>query len=67
FTTAVAPETFIARRDRPGGPAEPALTDALATYAGQLTTLQTATQTRATRHAAAANALTTAFTALQET
>ncbi|MEO0703133.1 MAG: argininosuccinate lyase [Pseudomonadota bacterium] len=67
FTTAVAPETFIARRDRPGGPAEPALTDALATYAGQLTTLQTATQTRATRHAAAASTLTTAFAALQET
>ncbi|MEM9477210.1 MAG: argininosuccinate lyase [Pseudomonadota bacterium] len=67
FTTAVAPETFIARRDRPGGPAEPALTDALAGYSDELTALHAAAQTRATRHAAADTMLTTAFAALQET
>ena len=66
FQTTVAPETFIARRDRPGGPAPEALAHALAGYAGTLEHLQTAQTLRITRRQMASSALDAAFSALQE-
>ncbi len=67
FSTAVAPETFVARRTRPGGPAPQALAEAFATYDAALATLKAQRQTRTARHAAADSALDTAFTQLLET
>jgi argininosuccinate lyase len=67
FATAVAPETFIVRRERFGGPGPAALSAALASYRATLTGLQAARTARADRHAKADQALATAFTTLLET
>ncbi len=67
FETAVSPETFIARRDRPGGPAPGALQEALETYRGQLAGLNAQQSARRRRHQQASDALDKAFRALQET
>ena len=66
FRNAVAPQTFVARRDRPGGPAKSALLSALDTYAATLADLRTRQETRASRHAVADQELHTAFNALME-
>ncbi|WP_108482694.1 argininosuccinate lyase [Oceaniglobus ichthyenteri] len=67
FCDAVAPETFVARRDRFGGPApgalDAALSDAEATLANHL---RPAVAHRQERVAAAADTLNTAFAALLE-
>ncbi len=67
FATAVAPETFVARRDRPGGPAPAALDAALAGYRDTLAASRAVSAARAERHAAAARALDTVFASLLET
>jgi argininosuccinate lyase len=67
FEDAVAPETFIARRDRPGGPAPSALQDAFALYATRLSALRDVEGARAARFDAAAADLSSSFTALVET
>ncbi|MEM9709796.1 MAG: argininosuccinate lyase [Pseudomonadota bacterium] len=61
FKTAVAAETFVARRDRPGGPAKAALLPALNSYAGTLDDLVARQTARKTRHAEAAQTLATDF------
>jgi len=66
FRTTVSAETFVARRDRPGGPAETALLAALDKYALTLTTLETRQARRTTRYTAAAEALIAAFDRLAE-
>ena len=66
FKTAVAPETFVARRDRLGGPAEPALTAALTHYAALAKAEREACATRQTRHKTAEQRLTAAFSKLLE-
>ncbi|SMC55618.1 argininosuccinate lyase [Primorskyibacter flagellatus] len=66
FAHAVAPETFIARRDRPGGPAPAALNAALDGYAQTATAQRTAMDTRATRHRNAKARLQAAFTTILE-
>lgn len=53
FKTAVAAETFVARRDRPGGPAKAALLPALDGYAATLADLVARQNTRKTRFMAA--------------
>ncbi|MFQ6546584.1 argininosuccinate lyase [Aestuariibius sp. 2305UL40-4] len=65
FADTVSPETFVKRRDRPGGPAPAALDEAYETYAADLATLRTRTATRTGRHAAAAQARATAFDVLR--
>lgn len=64
FETAVAPETFVARRDRVGGPAESALAEALGTYAELLNEQRDMCLWRQSRHQAASMRLHTAFNAL---
>ena len=66
FKTAVAPEMFVARRDRLGGPAEPALTAALTHYAARAKAERDACATRQTRHKTAEQRLTAAFSKLLE-
>ena len=66
FRTAVSAETFVARRDRPGGPAPAALEAALETYTATLTDLRARQAVRAARHAQAGHALDTAFAALMK-
>ena len=66
FAEAVAPETFVARRDRPGGPAPAALDAALASYRDELAALAACAAERKARHAAAREALAAAFAQLQE-
>ena len=66
FQTAVAAETFVARRDRPGGPARAALIPALDQYAATLADLAARQDARKDRHAAAETDLNTAFAALIE-
>ena len=66
FATAVAPETFVARRDRPGGPAKPALMAALTRYRSQLADLTGASARRTDRYAKADAALGAAFADLLE-
>ena len=65
FAEAVAPETFVARRDRPGGPAPAALGAALDGYEAEAARLRTALEARAARHAAAGRARRAAFDALK--
>ena len=67
FRAATAPETFIARRNRTGGPAPDALADAIATYRRHATGLQKQRQARAARIAAATTERNIAFAALMET
>lgn len=64
FRTAVAPETFVARRDRIGGPAEAALREALAGYAAEAEAARAACDTRKNRHETAEQRLKSAFDAL---
>jgi argininosuccinate lyase len=64
FQTAVAPETFIARRDRIGGPAESALMAALRDYAGTVHDARAHCAVRNTRHKTAEQRLNSAFSAL---
>lgn len=67
FETATAPETFVARRDRPGGPAVQALDAAFATYRDSAVHLGAQCIARRNRYAEADNALRAAFTRLLET
>ena len=67
FVEAVSPETFIARRDRPGGPAPAALEAALTAYSDILDALRAHETTRRARHSAADTTLASAFAALSET
>ena len=64
FREAVAPETFVARRDRLGGPAEAAMSAALTHYAALANAERTACEARNTRHETAAQRLNEAFDAL---
>ncbi|WP_226780425.1 argininosuccinate lyase [Oceaniglobus trochenteri] len=67
FRTAVAPETFVARRDRPGGPAPAALTHAFASYSSVLQDdLLPRASVRDNRRSTAAATLETAFADLLE-
>lgn len=61
FRASVAAETFVARRDRPGGPAPAALLPALEGYGATLADLQARQAARKARHAAAARQLAQAF------
>ncbi len=67
FQTTVSTETFVTRRDRPGGPAPAALSDALAEYRETLSGLVARKTIRANRHKAADLTLSHAFNALLET
>jgi len=67
FVQAVSPETFIARRDRPGGPAPAALDAALDQYTETLAALRATEVRRKARHGSAETTLNTAFAALSET
>lgn len=67
FRTATSPETFVARRDRIGGPAPAALDAALTTYANDLAALRAQTTTRTRRIADADTTRATAFAQLLET
>jgi argininosuccinate lyase len=64
FRTAVAPETFVARRDRIGGPAEAALHTALAGYAAEAEAARAACAMRKNRHETVEQRLKSAFDAL---
>jgi len=66
FRTAVAPESFVARRDRPGGPAPAALEHAFETYGQAHDTLLSAAAGRDRRRADAGRDLSSAFAALLE-
>ncbi|MBT0957571.1 argininosuccinate lyase [Alphaproteobacteria bacterium KMM 3653] len=66
FADATSAETFIARRDRPGGPAPAALAAALETYASDVQRLRAEFTHRNTRREEAAQRLDTAFQALLE-
>ncbi|MEM9582984.1 MAG: argininosuccinate lyase [Pseudomonadota bacterium] len=66
FAEATAPETFIARRDRTGGPALPALTKALATYRAQTLGLKEQQAARRARVVQADAARDAAFKQLME-
>jgi argininosuccinate lyase len=66
FADAVAPETFIARRDRPGGPAPAALEAAFAIYAREVAALRARLDARAARAASAPESLARAFSQLAE-
>lgn len=67
FRDAVSPDTFIARRDRPGGPAPAALDAALDGYAAVLAGLREQADTVAQRRAGAETALADAFAKLNRT
>ncbi len=67
FRTATNPETFIARRDRIGGPAPAALDAALASYRRDLDDLCARAEGRVTRIFTADETRSTAFTKLLET
>ena len=66
FAKATAPDQFIARRDRPGGPAPTSVARALADYREGLAALDTRARARATRQSRAAKALDAAFTKVKE-
>ena len=66
FAEAVAPEQFVARRTRFGGPAPAPMDAALAGYDATLRTLRAARATRLERIEAAATARDTAFARLTE-
>lgn len=61
FIHTVSPETFVARRDRPGGPAPAAMAVALKLYRSKMAGLRLAKDERSTRHTQADHALTFAF------
>jgi argininosuccinate lyase len=66
FAEAVSARGFVARRDRPGGPAPAALDAALAAYRGRLDAEATAAQAAAARIGAARKMLDAAFARLME-
>lgn len=66
FAEATAPETFVARRDRPGGPAPAALDAAMAIYTDHATQLTARATMRTTRYADAQTALNRAFNDLKK-
>jgi len=66
FINAVSPETFIARRERFGGPGSQALATALDSYDAALEGAKTALAAHRTRIASADTARTQAFTQLME-
>ena len=66
FRTTVSPQTFVARRDRIGGPAPTALRRALAGYAEDLTALRAEARQRLDRVSLADAARNTAFAQLLE-
>ncbi len=66
FREAVAPETFVARRDRTGGPAPAALAEALGIYRTEQAALAAAQKARLERQADAADRLDAAFDAVKE-
>jgi len=66
FSDAVAPETFVARRDRPGGPAPTALATAQDLYRTEAQAIRLRADTRTLRPGAAAAALDAAFHTLLE-
>jgi argininosuccinate lyase len=66
FAAAVAPETFVARRDRPGGPAPAALDAAFATYRETLAAQLAAAARRDARMRDGADKLDAAFNAFLE-
>jgi argininosuccinate lyase len=67
FETATAPETFVAVRDRPGGPAPKALAQAFETYRASSTRLTQRRRARLARISEADVALRGAFDRLLET
>ncbi|MFQ6553544.1 argininosuccinate lyase [Aestuariibius insulae] len=66
FREAVAPETFVALRDRTGGPAPAALAEALGIYRAEQATLAQAQEARLARQSEAADRLDAAFDAVKE-
>lgn len=66
FRSAVAPGTFVARRDRTGGPAPSALRRAQALYREEIAALRAAAAARTTRRREADRSLAAAFNALTE-
>ncbi|MFA8385936.1 MAG: argininosuccinate lyase [Pelagibaca sp.] len=64
FQTAVAPETFVARRDRIGGPAGSAMSEALGQYAEAAQAARAICVDRKNRHETAQQRLNAAFDAL---
>ena len=66
FVKATAPETFIVRRDRIGGPARSALVEALAKYRQDAGVIQAESQRRTLRIAEADTARVAAFSKLAE-
>ena len=66
FGDAVSLETFVARRDRPGGPAPAAFEAARDAYAGEAQRLQARREARLTRLRAANEARAAVFSALME-
>jgi len=66
FEQAVSLKTFVANRDRPGGPAPEALEEAIAIYRDQISGLAASHRRRTDRHAQAALALEQTFGALLE-
>ncbi len=67
FAHATSPETFIARRDRTGGPALNALTNALEKYRGTTDEIQAQSKARLSRISTADAARNAAFQNLTET
>ncbi len=67
FRTATSPETFVARRDRIGGPAPAALSSALAGYMADLDQLRAGAASRVSRIQAADETRAAAFSQLLET
>ncbi len=66
YATAVAPETFVLRRDRPGGPAATALDRAINVYEGKARECRSGIEARIARRARAAGMLESAFNAVLE-
>ncbi len=66
YATAVAPGTFVRRRDRPGGPAAAALDPAIEAYEGKARERRGRLEARTARRARAAGMLESAFNALLE-
>ncbi|MDE0346973.1 MAG: argininosuccinate lyase, partial [Boseongicola sp.] len=66
YAAAVAPETFVLRRDRPGGPAAAALDRATEVYEGKARACRGRLDARTARRARAASMLESAFNALLE-
>ncbi|MEM1388818.1 MAG: argininosuccinate lyase [Pseudomonadota bacterium] len=66
FSAAVTLEGFIARRDRPGGPAPSALTDAFATYDAMHASLEDRLRSHGQRRTDAETARAAAFSELTE-